>query len=270
MQIQKNSYASIITFGDGKLAYRRAARRVLEQSKDFFQFSSGMAITKNDLISFFPDESKLIRWDEPNLGHYAWKPLALKFALKNLNKNSNFIFYADSGSWVNYNSKSSQRLNLYLETAEDKGGLCFSSGFNEKCFTKMELINRLTVSNQDLDSPQLAGGIWLLERNTAENICNKWWELASNFELVNNKFNKEIQNKDFIAHRNDQSIFSILAKQANLPISQDDVEIHPHKLKITETELAVPIWAARHRSGSRSLSMNPIMRGIRAIEQQIP
>lgn len=261
---------AVISFGDGSLAYRRAAKRVIDQSQLFSQVSLGLAVNKKILRNFSIEDSKRVSWSDPNLGFYAWKPLTLLYALKKLPPRIEYIFYADSGCWFNFTKSSEVRLDEYLAIVKESGGLTFSSGYPEIKFTKKELINEMNPPEYYLETDQIAATQWIMKRDTANDFSKKWWEYSSQIHLINDEFNLEIQNLEFIAHRHDQSIFSLLSKNYKIPMHADNIEIHPHKKKITEVELAIPVWATRHRSGSKSLSMNFFRRAIRGLEQNIP
>lgn len=263
---------SIYSFGDGSLAYRRAAKRVVAQALEFGILESAFNIEKKTISSEFPKLASQIHWNAPALGFWAWKPLVLKHALNNLSATTKVIGYVDSGCWVNVNTRSTDRLTHYFEVAKSSGGVTFYAGKGcvESTYTKKELINRMKPSNTSLNTTQRAGGIWLLRVDAAEAIVEKWWEFASNFANINNDFDQNIQVENFVAPRNDQSIFSLLVKEAGIPVLEDDLNIHPALKEISSKDLCLPFWAARHRSGSRSMAMDPIHRAIRAIEQTLP
>lgn len=262
--------AAIITFGDGSLAYRRAGKRLISQTLKFPQFEYGLSITRKMLSEKLPFESKKINWRAPFFGYYAWKPLALIYALQTLPKGIGLIYYADAGCWGNFNSRSEKKLESYLNQTQQCGGLTFSSGSIEKWYSKQELISVLEPETNHLNSMQLSASQWIFTREVANQIAFDWWFYASQYDLVNEKFNPKLQDIEFAAPRHDQSIFSLLVKRQDFPMASESIDIHPHHNGINEEENQMPIWTARHRSGSYSLSMNPFVRFLRAVEQSVP
>jgi hypothetical protein len=262
----------IFSFGDGSLGYRRAARRVAQQAEGFKDLGNSLAVNKRNIETSFPSESHLINWKDRGFGYWAWKPLALEYALKTFGTEIDVLCYVDAGCWVNVTSSSKERLGGYTGACENSGALTFSSGDGnlDAKFCKKELVEEMTPLPLHLNTTQRAATLWLLHRDLAADFARRWWELASNHSLINDSFDSEIQDSRFLAHRHDQSIFSLLAKGDGFPISSDKIDIHPANTVIGAQEQAIPFWASRHRSGSLTMSMNPIRRAARAAESIIP
>jgi hypothetical protein len=262
----------IFSFGDGSLGFRRAASRVAQQAGGFEALGNALTVNKQQIKTSFPSESGLINWKERGLGFWAWKPLALTYALKTFEPEIDILGYVDAGCWVNVTALSQERLGAYEDACEDSGALTFSSGDGnlDANFCKKELVQEMAPLPLHLNTTQRAATLWFIHRDLAADFALRWWELASNHNLINDSFDSEIQDSRFLAHRHDQSIFSLLAKRDGFPISSDKIDIHPANTVIGAREQAIPFWASRHRSGSLVMSMNPIRRAIRAAESIIP
>ena len=220
----------------------------------------------------FPQEASSIDWEARGLGYWKWKPLALRLALSVFPESIRYLVYVDAGFWVNNSQAALSRLEEYVETASREGGLTFSSGQGntEEMFSKAELLNYMSATLAEMTSAQRAAGLWILDREVANEFAADWWRICNTGNLITDAFEHRIQRHAFIAHRNDQSVFSLLAKRQGLPMSADDIDIHPAYSNIGPLQNSIPFWAARHRSGHRSLSMNPIVRAARFIEQNMP
>lgn len=266
------SSIGVVSFGDGSLAYRRAARRVANQALGFPQVSSSLALHKSDLVKLFPSESQHISWDARGLGFWAWKPLSVMAAIKRFEgSNVTTILYVDSGCWVNVTPSSIERLSIWQQTAEQHGAITFSSGKGntERRFTKQEVFDSLG-DGFDRDETQRAATMFMFTVEFAQDFLSSWWRSCKDLRLVDDTYDNARQDPAFITPRHDQSLFSLQAKNYGLPLMKDDIDIHPAVRPITSEQLAVPIWGARHRSGMMSLSMNPAQRAIRMIEQLLP
>ncbi len=268
----------LVSFGDGSLAMRRAAKRVVDQAAKFGVYDSTLQVTKRDLIKAFPVESQKINWSKPGLGWWAWKPLVLELALRNA-RVSNLpaeqisITYLDAGCWINATSCAKARLEDYHDQAISSGGLFFSSGENnsDHKYTKNELKGYLSgLPDSRLGEAQFAATAWLMRCDMAIEIQKEWWEICQQEDLVSDNFEPEFQHAAFSAHRNDQSALSLILKSRGFTPHQDVIDIHPAHTKIDDTVDCIPFWAARHRSGVNSLSMSLWRRGLTALEQSIP
>jgi hypothetical protein len=262
--------AGFVTFGDGSLAHRRSAARVRNEVLRFPQFNFSLALNRLDLERLAPSEAAKIHWDERGLGFWAWKPLAALLALDQLPRETQFLTYLDGGFIINSSARASETLDKYLEKAQAFGGVAFSSGAGntERRYSKSLTLRTVCRSSLNLDADQLAGGVWILHKNLAEEFLQRWWSLCQNLDLISDEL-FESEDPSFVEHRHDQSIFSILAKEANLYISSDNIDFNPANRKTGEDEFRLPFWAARHRSGFKSTSMSIPARALRMIEQSI-
>jgi hypothetical protein len=261
----------LVSFGDGSLAYRRAARRVAKQALEFPQVSNSIALRISDLKIAFPEESAKIQWGARGLGFWAWKPLAVLFALKNFESEVSQIIFADGGCWMNSSTQSQSRLEQWAASCEASGAITFSSGAgnSDRRFSKREAIDILGLG-VELDDVQRAGGVFMMNRDYAKEFSQEWWAFCQNPILINDEYDPSLQDPCFVEHRHDQSIFSLMSKNLGIPVMPDILDIHPANGSPTPEQLSVPIWASRHRSGMNSLSMNPILRALRMIEQKLP
>lgn len=265
------SRVAVFSFGDGSLAYRSAAKRVAAQASYLHPSIAAIAFHKQDLIRGYSADSQLIEWHNRGFGFWKWKPLALRLALDVLPRSIDYLIYADAGCWIHKSAAALLRLEEYLDGVSKHGSLTFSSGEGntEEKFTKMELLDFMSASTADRATTQRAATLWILERNVAADFVGEWWKIANTKDLITDKLKPSIQSPIFIDHRHDQSIFSLIAKRRGFPLSVDNIDIHPAHTEIGPLEDSIPFWAARHRSGFRSLSMNPVARGARFIEQKI-
>lgn len=259
------------SFGHGSLGYRRAARRVVIDTLTFGQVCNGSSFTKRDLLVALPHEAKEVNWNARGAGFWAWKPLVLMALTQKGLGRADFVLYLDSGFLVNNNPASSSRLDSYLQFAREHGALTFSSGTanTDRKYCKAEVLEVLNRPSVDLDSTQRAGGIFILHKTIVRDFANEWWNYTRQESMVNDDV-RHSQSPTFIEHRHDQAIFSLLAKAKGWPMSPDAIDFHPGIQRPNPVQVQLPFWAARHKSGLRSASMNPFIRAVRAFERVLP
>jgi hypothetical protein len=159
-------------------------------------------------------------------GYACWKAFIIKDFLKSVPKNS-IVQYSDIGCHFNINGK--KRLQEYVELCKKKNILGFQYNepdytFNqnykyqiyiEKNFTKKILLDYLKVQNNEnvLNSPQFwSGTIFFKNNEFSLNFLSRWEELSSKSELIDDSLLNEKKDLEFVEHRHDQSIFSLLCK----------------------------------------------------------
>lgn len=109
--------------------------------------------------------------------------------------------------------------NLYSLCENSEHGIVgFHNNFwLEKFFTKKELFDHMGLKDNIYnDTQQCFGGMLLLKKNNFTlNFVNEWISVGQNIELFDNNI-KYKQHTEFITHKNDQSILSLLLKKYNI------------------------------------------------------
>lgn len=145
-------------------------------------------------------------------GYWCWKPFILLETLKKLNKDD-ILMYSDSG--CHFISSINPLLDL-LEQSEKKV-LCFEIVQPEIQWTKRDCFVKLNCDKSEfVNSEQIMSTWFLCKKNDfAEFILNEWYKIMSDFHMVADDFVSPslTQNyKEFIEHRHDQSILSLICK----------------------------------------------------------
>jgi hypothetical protein len=243
----------LVTFGDGSHGWKLAANRLAREALQSGFFESVDVYNLHDVLagrSHVP-KHEYFR-DTRGFGYWSWKSLAVAKALEELPPNFDGIAYVDAGCTLNSNADSNDRMKTYFELALDKGGLAFQlAGLKESNWSKQDLGLELNAIETDgWNSDQLAGGITFWKSgHSSIALSSRWAELSfiQNMHLIDDSPSSKSESKDFIEHRHDQSIFSLLAKQSmQFAILQNETEWGPDWLN---SGYSYPIWATRHRSG---------------------
>jgi hypothetical protein len=111
-------------------------------------------------------------------------------------------------------------------------------------YTKKELMTHLEVNTEDMSSGQCMATVIIMRKGEhSTSVVNKWYKLASIRDLINDKHSLN-ENKLFIDHRHDQSIYSLLVKQFGSIKIPDETYFEPHWMVRGKM---FPFWATRIR-----------------------
>jgi hypothetical protein len=236
-----------LTFGGPGRQYHRAVNRICKEAYklDFFQTIIGKTDLdlKND-NEFWSMHQKFIEENKIGYGFWLWKSYLIKKQLEEMNFND-VLIYCDAGCQFNINGL--DRLNEYvgLVNESEYGIIGFQMGLIEYMWTKMDTIIELDGLKES-ESGQLVGGIVILRKcDHTVDLVNKWYDFCKNYHLIDNSLSTAQNHKNFRAHRNDQSIFSILRKKYGCIILPDET----YFLNWEEDGKKYPIWAKRYSNG---------------------
>lgn len=190
-----------------KTAYRYGADKV-------FEFSL------SDIDAEFKEKNKKILQQGRGVGYWLWKPYFINKVMQAANDND-WIIYSDSGMVYR------KQIDKYI-TKLERDGIHFISRctkFQEKQFTKRDVFIELGCDKPKYtDTLQRAASAIIL-KNTESNrkFIGEWLGKAQNYHLITDDPNKDgLPNYDeFIDHRHDQSIFSLLCKKYNMDHNHD-------------------------------------------------
>ena len=111
-------------------------------------------------------------------------------------------------------------------------------------YSKKVLMTYLDVNTEDMRSGQCMATVIIMRKGAHSlSVVNKWYNLASICDLINDKHSLN-EDKLFIDHRHDQSIFSLLVKQFGSIKIPDETYFEPHWI---EKGKNYPFWATRIR-----------------------
>lgn len=172
----------------------------------------------NDYLEQYPVFKKY----EKGFGNYFWKPYVILKALEKVEDND-FLFYSDSGAFI---LKDLKILAKYLNEVQ-KDIMVFQLPLIEKQWTKKDTFVLLNADFVEITkAAQILTGFILIKKTLVS------LEFLENFRIsclderiVSDLKNVLAQNNypDFIAHRHDQSVFSILAKKSNIVQIEGDL-----------------------------------------------
>jgi len=202
----------LVTFGAGNPVWRFSALRLINEAKksDLFLVMEDMTKSLSKILK--KDEKEFIVKNKKGYGFWFWKPLIILEVLEK-NPDIDVIVYMDAGCEINYTPESVIRFDQYKLELLTYDAIVFSAGVKENCWTKNEVFRSLKTKIVDQESEQICATIIIMKRNFAFKFCEKWRDAmkASNYSLITDSISNE--STDFIDHRHDQSVFSVLIKQ---------------------------------------------------------
>jgi hypothetical protein len=176
--------------------------------KDTICFSS------SDIDDVFAKKNNHILSCNKGAGYWLWKPYIINKVLDQINTGEN-VMYCDSGCEI---IKDLTPLENLL--SDSNPFVCFEiHGSKEINWSKKECINHIIGADREMIySPQFCASYMLFKAtNKSREFVKSWLKLCENHLLMKDpKLYSEKIYKDFIAHRHDQSIFSLLCKKNGL------------------------------------------------------
>lgn len=214
----------LISFGDDYFNYKKQILKKQAESTGWFD---GVIIHSPETLEEFFNQHKDFVTNSRGYGYWIWKPYIILNLLEKINDGDN-VFYIDSGGCILEHRN--KRFEEYLELLKHNPILVFADGgscekspnYKEKYFQKMKVLKRFNLQNDEefLNSGQVEGGVFICKKcQESVDFLKEWLNLLTedNYSLVNDDDNFE-QLNEFIDHRHDQSILSILSKKKNVNI----------------------------------------------------
>lgn len=170
-----------------------------------------------DIDSNFKEKNSNIFSYKRGAGLWLWKPYII---LETLNKmdDDDYLFYCDAGSiFVN-------KIKLLIDCMEinHQSIMIFEIPLLARQFSKKETFKLMDFHDYSIN--QCAGGYLLIKKNKyTVSFIKEWLFYMQHEEIVSpNHFRSDINEfSDFHAHREDQSILTILTRKHNIPVFRD-------------------------------------------------
>jgi len=200
-----------------------SAISLCNQIKELDIFDEIIFYTAQDLINdklFWDKHGEFIMNNRRGFGYWIWKPYLIMKTMEKLN-DGDILLYLDAECKIV--SEEKQYLLNYLDIVKKNKILYFYShsvGFYDIKLTKMDLIHKLNMQNDhtSLYSEQFGGGIQLIyvckeTRDLEKSIYNY---ASSDYHNIDDTHSIIPNHPNYIDHRHDQSLFSLLVKKNNL------------------------------------------------------
>ena len=249
-----------ITFADGNLGIRGAAKRLSRQARESGWFADG---TENWTLKtlqdrsplFFRNHADFLLQNPTGLGYWLWQPAILSQAMSDA-KIGDVICMLDAGCQLNVTQLSSLRFQDYEKYAKESGALFMQirdgefgiSDLSEFAWTRKIVIDRSPETEPSLYEPQIQSGIIIISVNMeTKNFIKTWLDSCVEKRYLNilPAQDNEENYPNFVAHRHTQSVLSLMVKSSQYLRLPDETYFAPD----WNNGLTFPIWAMRNRSG---------------------
>lgn len=199
----------LVTFGCGK--FEKSKWVLYNEAKETGWFDDIFAYGESDVTKY--GRSLMGR----GAGYWWWKPIVISFALNKI-ENDSILLYLDAGCRLNKNGY--DRFNEYVGLCNQSpgflgfGGKDFSLISSDRTHTKRDLIKLLDCDHKIyLDSNQIGGGIFFIKKNSFSlKLIDDFINLCKIDHAINDEQSFHKEYPEFIEHRHDQSVLSLLVK----------------------------------------------------------
>jgi len=232
-----------ITYSDDKYRTQREFLKETAVASSFFD--DVRTFGPKDIEPTFAYEAGQRLLMEKGAGYWLWKPYLIKDMFEHMHEND-LLFYFDAGCMVNVMGQ--HRFQQYVEMLinSDSGTIDFELPYKEYQYTFKETFDYFQSPQQIINSNQLMATILAFRKCThTMNLIDIWYDVARHKPILfTDEGEAYPQHSDFIAHRHDQSVFSVIRKQYGANIIPDETWFP----EFVRDGYNYPFWATRFKS----------------------
>lgn len=214
--------AHFLTFADRR--YRGSLARIRAEAAALRRFGTIRALDDRGLgPDYWAVHGETVRRHRRGFGLYTWKPHVVRRALEGLSA-GDVLLYADAG--CSLNAEGTDRLDEYfgLAAAHPQGVLAFTLEGRVGEWTK-----RAALAACGADTPEarrremvLAGILVLRAGREALDLVREWEARMARRDVVDDSPSPQGEHPEFLGHRHDQSVFTLLAHERGLQRIPDE------------------------------------------------
>jgi hypothetical protein len=246
---------TFLTFGGPSEAYHARVHAICDMAASGFggRFARVVGATEAFLradAEFWDAHGAFLENTPRGYGNYLWKPFLISRFLDSTPVDE-VLVYLDCGCTLN--PRGLARFDEYVNMVRDSAGPGMISfqmhHLAESRYSKRALTDFFAASEEDLRSGQFVGGIQVMRvcaRTRA--FAREWYKIASHHELIDDSYpnppGRKGERVEFVDHRHDQSVYSLLAKARGTIAISDETYFAPAWV---EVGAAYPFWATRTR-----------------------
>ncbi|MEY4293057.1 MAG: hypothetical protein RIQ61_1455 [Bacteroidota bacterium] len=229
-------------------------KRIKNQALNLNFFDEIIVVNENYLDKdFIKTHKELLKKETLGFGYWIWKPQLILQVLNKMNDND-LLLYTDAGCHLNIHGLT--RLEEYFSiTKESEHGILLAeleSYRLERIWTKGDIFEHFNCRNMSniINTPQIQAGFIVLKKcEKSIKLIKKWLKTMENINLIDDSPSLSPNFHDFIEHRHDQSILSVLCKKFGCELISGK-EIYSTNW---ESLIEYPIWAKRDKKYNANL-----------------
>lgn len=230
-----------ITYGGPDSNYHDAVNRITKEVDDIQVFDHILGYTDLDLKAdheFWGQHSDFCEnsnWFGGGFGCWIWKPYLIMKTMQQMDY-GDVIVYTDAGCTIKSEKSDDKKRDMLklLDLCREREILFTSTFQPEKYYSKMDLIKHFGMENRPdiLNSTQYQGGVLFIKKTYhTMRFVTEWYDTMCIYHLGDgnsSKYTKDLP--EYKGSRNDQSVFSLLAKkygytEANMMEQHDPILI---------------------------------------------
>ena len=218
-----------ITFGSER--FKSHLQRIYKEANNSGFFDSITILSENDLPEDYKKQYS-INESTRGFGYWIWKSYITKKKLEEIAM-GDILVYLDSGCSINKQGKKRyfEYLKLLLESKHSN--LSFQTNFPEKKYTKEDLFLYFGLDKNEAikNSGQLSCCPFLIKKDdNSIKLVDEWFTICHNKKrLIDDSLSIHPNDPQFIEHRHDQSVFSLLRKTKGTVIIKDEIKFNNWK-----------------------------------------
>jgi hypothetical protein len=254
-----NSASHFISFADGCRDIKDSGLRILQQALETDLFDSATCYDAAFLKSQNINGADLIDENTKGFGFWIWKPLLIQYVLRNVIAENDTLIYCDAGSEIVNNVFSRRTFVQLLSHLQEQDIVAFDTSALEYHYTKKMCLDLLNLKNNELSNQVAATTVLLKNTHLSRKFVDSWVDIATqkNGLYINDSLGSE--SEEFREHRYDQSIFSVLYKNANmksLKLISPRYKLSEPRVRFLEKVMHNNLffWQIRNRTGASSVS----------------
>ena len=250
---------ALLTAGLGSQNFVQASERLISSSKKLYRFDSTFKLESQSLSLYCPRVTDLygnyLNQFVPGYGFWIWKPEFIYRIAKGQFGKFDEIVWIDSGCEINVNYFSRLIFEYRINKAIETGHWLHALDNSENQYSKKSVKSQFSMlSDKSMAAPQIQANYMHLSIKEAMPLIRDWYRMSIN-SIRNFDFGvSSDEDEKFIAHRNDQSIFSLIAKKYGYTHARIDLPSGCSYRSVIRG-LNEPVWIARNREG-RSIIPN--------------
>lgn len=254
MLSNKNENWVLATAGITEGPLRDASVRLLNQAREFKEFSAFVQITEDNIHETCPATfaayGDYLNKETRGYGYYAWKAEVIHRCLQGVFGECDGVVWIDAGCEMNINLLSTQIMGRIFNSAIKNGGWFYEIQTPEELYTKRDVIMRFPSIREIRPGNQVQANFFVMHGERGEELARRWKYLALE-KISNLDFSPSTlgESESFVEHRNDQSLLSVLVKSMDYQVSRFVPPSKPQSILGTVKGLISPVWIARNRSG---------------------
>lgn len=236
----------LVSFADGRFKKRRSGFVREAQAIDVFD---EIIVYELDMLpeDFIAQHSDFITSNSRGFGYWIWKPCIVLEEMRKADPDD-VLIYLDVGFTINHPGRKRLLEYIHIVRSSPWKMLSFVNTHTEYRWTKQDLANRLGVSNDPtiMFTTQIAAGCFLLQRTSSNiELIKQWVNIAveGDYHFSDNSQSIEKNHDQFIEHRHDASIGSLLRKIRGTTITHYEVQHYDASFNAVRDKL--PMWATR-------------------------